>query len=432
MMRRWPVKRGAARAVVLVAAALSLALAMALWWLQRAAVDADADAAPHRVPAAADAVAQIARGEYLARAGNCQGCHTPRGAAPYSGGRGLPTPFGTVYSSNLTPDVATGIGAWSAADFRRALHQGRSRDGRLLYPAFPYDSYTRIDVADADALFAYLRSLGAVAQPNRPHALRFPYGTQPALMAWRALYFRPARFQADPHQSAEWNRGAYLVQGLGHCAACHAPRDSLGAMREPLALAGGLMPLQNWFAPGLGGQPEAAVTRLLQHGVGPDAALLGPMAEVVLHSTQQLDVADLRAMALYLQSLPPSPGAAPGGSVGAAPGAQMQRGAKIYEARCARCHGDDGRGRAGAYVPLAGNRALLRDPPANPVQVVLGGAFPASTAFNPRPFGMPPFATELNDEEVAAVLSYVRNAWGNSAAAVRPLDVQRWRGSVRP
>ena len=425
-MRRW--------ALPLIAG-LTLGLVGTLWWLLREPADDDsvaATAVPSAAATSAATASLVERGAYLARAGNCQGCHTPRGAAPYSGGRGIATPFGTVYSPNLTPDAATGIGAWSVAEFRRALHHGRSRDGRLLYPAFPYDNTTRISVADADALFAYLRSLPAVAQANRPHALRFPYDTQIALALWRALYFRPGRFEADPGRSAEWNRGAYLVQGLGHCSACHAQRNALGAPREPLALAGGLMPLHNWVAPGLAGQPAQPVAQWLQRGVGPDTALLGPMAEVVLHSTQHLRPADLQAMALYLQSLPATaPDPARGAAEPATPG-QLQRGARIYEDRCARCHGDDGRGRVGAYVALAGNRAVLRDPPANPVQVVLGGAFAAATAANPRPFGMPPFATELDDDEVAAVLSYVRNAWGNQAAAVRPLDVQRWRGSVRP
>lgn len=403
---------------------LLLMLAAAVWWLN---VRGDADADP---ASAADPADQAARGAYLARVGNCQGCHTPRGAAPYSGGRGIPTPFGTVYSSNLTPDAATGIGAWTAAEFRRALHNGRSRDGRLLYPAFPYDSYTRISVDDANALFAYLRSLAPVVRPNRPHALRFPYGTQPALAAWRALFFRPGRFEPQAARSAEWNRGAYLVQGLGHCSACHAPRNVLGAARDPLALAGGLMPLQNWYAPGLAGEPAAPTAPLLQRGASAEAALLGPMAEVVLHSTQHLQPADLQAMAEYMASLPP---AEPAREPGTAPTpAQLQRGEKIYAERCVRCHGKDGRGQPRAYVPLAGNRALLRDPPANPVQVVLGGAFAASTALNPQPFGMPPFAHELSDEDVAAVLSYARNAWGNRAGAVRALDVQRWRGSVRP
>jgi mono/diheme cytochrome c family protein len=404
---------------------LSLVLAAALWWLNVRG-DGDMDA----TPIALDSAALIERGAYLARAGNCQDCHTPRGAAPYSGGRGIPTPFGTVYSTNLTPDAQNGIGAWRPAEFRRALHNGRSRDGRLLYPAFPYDSYTRISPEDADALFAFLRSLPAVAQPSRPHALRFPYDTQLALAVWRALYFRPGRFEPQAAQTADWNRGAYLVQGLGHCSACHAGRNALGATRDAAGLAGGLIPLQNWYAPGLAGERPQDVAALLQRGASDRAALLGPMAEVVLHSTQHLKPPDLSAMALYLHSLPQAD--APRARADAPTPTQLQRGASLYEIRCAHCHGDDGQGRARAYVPLAGNRAVQRDPPANLVQVVLGGAFPASTAGNPRPFGMPPFATELSDEEVAAVLSHIRNAWGNRAAAVQPLDVQRWRSSVRP
>ena len=413
-----------------IAAALALLLvatAAALAWLNLRG-DPPADAA---TAAPLDDAALRERGAYLARAGNCQDCHTPRGGAPYSGGRGIPTPFGTVYSSNLTPDAATGLGAWTALDFRRALHNGRSRDGRLLYPAFPYDATTRISDADADALWVYLRSLPAVAQPNRPHALRFPYDTQLALAVWRGLYFRPGRFQPDAAQPAAWNRGAYLVQGLGHCAACHAERNALGASRDPLGLAGGLMPLQHWLAPALGGggaDPSRLAT-LLQHGVAEGAALLGPMAEVALHSTQHLQPEDLQAMAVYLQSLPPAAPAAAGRPPSAA---QRAQGETLYETHCADCHGAQGQGVPGAYVPLAGNPGLLQDPPANPVQVVLGGAFAASTAGNPRPFGMPPFATELSDEEVAAVLSYARTAWGNQAGAVQALDVQRWRGSVRP
>lgn len=411
-------------AVLGLVLALWFALAAAVWWL-----NVRGDGGPDTQPVEVGDPALIARGAYLAQAGNCRDCHTPRGGAAYAGGRGIPTPFGTVYSSNLTPDPQTGIGQWSAAEFRRALHHGRSRDGRLLYPAFPYDSYTQVSAADADALYAYLRSLPPVAQPNRPHALRFPYDTQWALALWRALYFRPGRFEAQPTQSEAWNRGAYLVQSLGHCNACHAERNALGAARSPLAVAGGLIPLQNWYAPPLGGQPAQPVATLLQHGVADGAALLGPMAEVVLHSTQHLTPPDLAAMAGYLQTLP---AAAPRAATDGPTPAQLERGAKIYETRCAACHGDDGRGRARAYVPLAGNRAVLREPPANLVQVVLGGAFPASTAGNPRPFGMPPFATELDDDDIAAVLSYVRNAWGNRAGAVRALDVQRWRSSVRP
>ena len=403
-----------------------LLAAAALWWLNVRGDDPGSGSAA----GAAAGPEQVARGAYLARAGNCRDCHTPRGAAPYSGGRGIPTPFGTVYSSNLTPDLQTGIGAWTAADFRRALHNGRSRDGRLLYPAFPYDAYTRISAADADALFAYLRSLPAVAQPNRPHALRFPYDTQVALAVWRALFFRPARFEPDATRPPDWNRGAYLVQGLGHCAACHAERNLLGATRDAAGLGGGLIPLQNWYAPPLRTAQPGALAALLQTGRSDTAALLGPMAEVVLHSTQHLDAADLRAMAVYLQSLPASPPMdVPAVSATAA---QRTQGEALYRDHCSGCHGEHGQGVPGAYLPLAGNPAVLRPTPANLVQVVLGGAFAASTAGNPRPFGMPPFATALSDEEIAAVLSHVRSAWGNQAGAVKALDVQRYRDSVRP
>ncbi len=308
---------------------LTLAAA-AVWWLNVRGDEADEPSPTASSPPTAQ---QVERGAYLARAGNCQDCHTPRGAPPFSGGRGIPTPFGTVYSSNLTPDVATGIGDWTAAQFRRAMHNGRSRDGRLLYPAFPYDSTTRIAADDADALFAYLRSIPAVAQANRSHQLRWPYDTQVALALWRALYFRPARFSADPAQSPEWNRGAYLVQGLGHCSACHASRNALGATRDALGLAGGLIPLQNWYAPALNAAHEAGLAawpveqavELLKTGVSEGAALLGPMAEVALHSTQHLTDADLQAMAMYLKSLPSGP-VAPARQA-EPPLAPMQRGA---------------------------------------------------------------------------------------------------------
>lgn len=202
----------------------------------------------------------LARGAYLARAGNCAACHTVRGGTPYAGGRGIDTPFGTVYSSNLTPDVRTGIGSWSAAEFWRALHNGRSKDGRLLYPAFPYPSYTTVTRPDSDALYAYLHSLPATAQPAPPHALRWPFNQQAALAVWRALYFSPATFQPEPAQSAEWNRGAYLVRGLGHCGACHTARNALGATDTRLDLAGGLIPVQNWYAPSLTAPRKPACT----------------------------------------------------------------------------------------------------------------------------------------------------------------------------
>ena len=380
----------------------------------------------------------LARGAYLARAGNCAACHTTRGGVPYAGGRGIDTPFGMVYSSNLTPDIGTGIGSWSAAEFWRALHNGRSKDGRLLYPAFPYPSYTLVSRADSDALYAYLRSLPATAQPATPHALRWPFNQQPALAVWRALYFTPARFQPEPAQSAEWNRGAYLVRGLGHCGACHTARNALGATDDRLDLAGGLIPVQNWYAPSLTSPQEAGVhdwpledtVRLLQTGMSSQGAVLGPMAEVVQQSTQYLSPQDLTAMATYLKALPHTP-TQPVRNTSVAV-RNVQRGAKLYDQHCAQCHGDQGQGvqiQGGqmAYPALAGNRAVTLANTANLVHAVRNGGFAPATAGNPRPFGMPPFVLVLSDADIAAVLSHIRASWGNQAAAVGELDVSRLR-----
>ena len=390
---------------------------------------------PVAVPAVAFEAtpAQVERGRYLALAGNCAGCHTQRGGAPYAGGPGIDTPFGTVHASNLTPDTRHGIGDWSAGHFWRAMHHGRSKDGRLLYPAFPYPSFTRVTREDSDALYAYLRSVPPAAVPNAPHRLRFPYDTQLALAVWRALSFEPASFVADPARTAEWNRGAYLVDGLGHCIACHGTRNSLGATETSRGLAGGLIPGENWYAPSLASTREAGVAdwelrdivQLLGSGTSPRGSVMGPMADVVHGSTQHLGTADLTAMATYLRELP----AAAAVEVAAAPATPraaperrdagtMERGARIYDQRCAYCHGDAGQGAPGAYPPLAGNRAVLMTTPVNLIQIVRQGGFLPATAGNPRPYGMPPFGQVLDDGDIAAVLTYVRGAWGNDAPAV--------------
>lgn len=390
-------------------------------------------------PAALPSAALVERGAYLARAGNCMGCHTVGGGAAYAGGRGIDTPFGVVFSSNLTPDAQTGLGSWSAAQFWRALHNGRSKDGRLLYPAFPYPSYTQVTRDDADALFAFLRSLPAQPRPNTAHALRWPYSSQAALAVWRALYFTPAEYRNDSAQTTQWNRGAYLVRGLGHCAACHTARNALGATDAALDLAGGLIPMQNWYAPslastaeaGVAGWPTRDVVELLQTGVSPRGTVLGPMAEVVRQSTQHLSDADLTAIAVYLQGIPAAPVAAAAARVPADARVTAQ-GAKLYENHCLQCHGARGEGVPGAYPPLAGNRAVTMDATVNLVQVVLNGGFPPSTAGNPRPFGMPPYVLTLADAEVAAVLTHIRTSWGNQAGPVSELEVSRQRGSIRP
>ncbi len=424
--------RRAVRWALAGAALLLLAAVATVAWKLKAPGDAGvaepAGTALDHKPALAE------RGAYLARAGNCMACHTARGGLPYAGGRGIHTPFGAVFSSNLTPDPQTGIGRWSAGDFWRALHHGQSRDGRLLYPAFPYTSYTEVTRADSDALHAFLMQLPPVQQPATAHTLRWPFNTQAALALWRSLYFSPASYQADTQQSAEWNRGAYLVRGLGHCSACHSARNALGASSTPLDLAGGLIPMQNWYAPSLTSALEAGVAdwsqadivALLKTGVSARGSATGPMAEVVLHSTQHLSTADLGAMAVFLKALPPT-AAVPTAGAASGPSTSRAAGAKLYETHCAQCHGGQGQGVPGAYPPLAGNRAVTMPQTVNLVQIVLNGGYAPATAGNPRPFGMPPFVLELGDSDIAEVLTHIRQSWGNQASAVTTLEVNRMR-----
>ena len=409
--------------IVLAALAAMLALVVGIvLWLNFL----DEDTHPATTPTR-DAAALIAQGAYLARAGSCAACHTARGGEPYAGGYGIVTPFGTMYSSNLTPDPETGIGTWTSDDLWRAMHNGRAKDGRFLYPAFPYPSYTKVTRADSDALFAYLQSLPAVKRPNRDHALRFPYNTQFMLAGWRALFFRPGVYETQADQSSEWNRGAYLVSGLGHCSACHASRNALGATED--ALNGGLMPMEGWYAPSLHSASEASVAgwktetivTLLKHGVVPRASVMGPMAEVVYGSTQHLADDDLQAMATYLAALPVHEKSAK--KVQPVDRNLYARGEEIYAKRCADCHGEQGEGVSKMYPALAGNRAVTIAPAVNTIRAVLSGGFTPETAGNPRPYGMPPFATLLNDEEIAAVVSYVRNAWGNEASGITAWEV---------
>lgn len=375
--------------------------------------------------------AAVARGAYLARAGNCVACHTARGGEPFAGGHVIRTPYGTLVGGNLTPDRDTGLGTWSPQAFRRALHEGISRDGRLLYPAFPYAHTTRLSDADVDALYAYLRTLDPVRRPSPGHDLRFPYSTPVALALWRLLNFESGRHVGDSARGAEWNRGAYLAEGVAHCAACHSPRDALGGTGQ--AMAGGLMPDGRWYAPslldpdeaGVQDWPAGRVADLLRHGSMDGATVMGPMAEVVFHGTSHLNEADLHAIATYLRELPAQPASRP--DFEHADQGLMRLGAKVYEQHCADCHGAQGQGAPGAYLPLAGNRAVLTGSAVNTMQAILSGGFSPATAGNPQPYGMPPFRTILSDPEVAAVASFVRQSWGNRAGPVSPLDVQRVR-----
>jgi mono/diheme cytochrome c family protein len=381
---------------------------------------------------------QLVRGEYLARAGNCMGCHTARGGEQYAGGRPISTPFGIIYSSNLTPDD-TGLGKWTKDDFWRAIHNGKSKNGSFLYPAFPYPNYTKVTRADSDALFAYFQRQTPVKQENQEHDLRFPYNQRILLAFWRTLYFRPGEFQPQASQSAEWNRGAYLVQGLGHCSACHTSRNALGGSVAEGQLGGGMIPIQNWYASaltsdkeiGLGEWEEKDVADLLKTGVSQRGAAFGPMADVVSTSLQHLSRSDIESMATYLKSVPATANAqVKGRPVAAVENTDVLKlGAKVYEQQCATCHGADGKGAPPAYPPLAGNRSLAAEVAMNPVRMVLNGGYPPGTAGNPRPYGMPPFGTTLSDKEVAAVVSYIRASWGNQGESIFPEYVTRLRGT---
>ncbi|ABR90805.1 cytochrome c [Janthinobacterium sp. Marseille] len=385
-----------------------------------------------------DPAQQLVQGEYLARVGNCMSCHTSRGGESYAGGRAVPTPFGNIYTSNLTPDAETGLGKWNSNDFWQAMHDGKSKDGSLLYPAFPYTNYTKVTRADSDAIFAYLQTLPAVSQQNRAPDLRFPYDNRVALYVWRALYFRPGQYANDDKQSVEWNRGAYLAQGLGHCSACHSPRDALGGTDLKAELGGGMIPVLNWYAPPLNGDAQTSLgnwetehlAALMKTGTAPSRSVSGPMAEVVFGSLQYAKDEDIKAMALYLKSLPqqiPAPVAAAESVPDETKKNMIKAGAKLYENQCASCHQESGKGVAAIYPALAGSRAITTPVATNAIRMVLHGGYAPSTAGNPRPYGMPPFGHSMTDEEVASVVTYIRNSWGNQATAVSPNDVNRYR-----
>ena len=381
---------------------------------------------------------QIARGEYLARIGNCAGCHTARGGEPYAGGKAIATPFGSIYASNLTPDKTTGIGTWSPKAFYRAMHEGRSSDGRLLYPAFPYPNMTRISREDSDAIFAYLiNGVKPVAQANTPTTLSFPFNSQIALAAWRILYFKPDPYRADAAQSAQWNRGAYLVQGLAHCGACHSTRNALGAPVAGHAYDGAMMPLNDWYAPSLTATNEASVAdwrlaeiaQWLRDGTSTKGSALGPMAEVIYQSTQFASNDDLLAMSAYLKSLP---AIGPTHKAVASSGtSDDSAGREIYREHCKSCHGEKGEGKPGAFPALAGNRTVTMNNATNLVRIILSGGFAPATTGNPRPHGMPPYYHVLSDTDVAHVGTYVRSAWGNNAPALTELDMVKYRNAVK-
>jgi mono/diheme cytochrome c family protein len=379
---------------------------------------------------------RIEHGRYLALAANCVGCHTANGGQPYAGGAALPTPYGTFYGPNITPDRQYGIGDWTAGDFWRALHNGKGRDGKLLYPAFPFTNFTQISRQDSDDLYAYFRTVPAIATPNRDHELDFPYNQRILMSIWRAFYFRPGTPQPDTGESQLLMRGRYLVEGLAHCAACHAPRGFLGASDLSQGMSGGVIPVQDWYAPpltndaiaGLGKWSVQDIAALLKTGVSARSSVSGPMAEVIYGSTQHLTDGDLLAIGTYLKSLPATPP-----TLQAAPAdvsqAMMSRGEKIYKDECIQCHKASGNGATPAWPPLVGNLGVVAPTPVNALRMVLDGGFAPATAGNPRPHGMPPFGQHLNDSDIAAVVTYIRNSWGNTAGGVTALEAKNARRS---
>ncbi len=391
------------------------------------------------------ATAQVAQGANLARLGYCAACHTTRGGLPFAGGKRLDTDFGKLYSSNLTPHPSRGIGAWSVDDFWQAMHEGKSRNGTLLYPAFPYTHYTQVARADSDAIFAYLRTLTPSNQANSVHELRWPYNTQWALSVWRWLYFKPAATSSNSPLPTDIGRGSYLVNGLGHCSACHAPRNRLGAIDEANAFGGGQVAGSRWLAPGLQAKApgnlenwsQEDLVQYLTQGQSAHGNALGPMAEVVLGGTQYLKPTDAQAMARYLLPHNPVRSATSYGVISLLTPALPTQvptalGPRLYDKHCASCHGHNGQGVAGAYPPLAGSATVNARRPNNLIHITVLGGFAPATVGNPRPFGMPPFQLQLSDQELSALLSFVRTSWGNSAAPVSEFDINKLRPSQTP
>src|ERR1700709_418936 len=298
--------------------------------------------------------ALLKKGEYLAGAGDGIACHTAGEGKTFAGGLPMKTPFGTLYTSNITPDPQTGIGTWTSDQFFQMMHNGRFPDGGLVYPAMPFGSYTKVTREDSDAIYAYLRSIPPVKQRNPEHDLRFPFNNRSLILGWRTLFFKEGEFKPDPTKSADWNRGAYLVEGLGHCAMCHTAINALGGSSESQAFQGGLIPMQNWYAPSLTSNKEGGlgdwsiedISDLLRTGVSNRGAVYGPMADVTYNSLQYMTEMDTRAMAVYLKSLAEhSVPDAPRGTTSASESSLLLRlGQSIYADKCANFHGEKGLG----------------------------------------------------------------------------------------
>lgn len=357
----------------------------------------------------------LERGEYLVRAGDCIACHTDgSGGALLSGGLRIDTPFGYMLTPNITPDPDTGIGSWSSDDFHRALHHGINKRGEDMYPTMPFDFYTKVTRADVDAMYAWLRTVKPVQRRIEVNHLHFPFDLRWSMAGWRELFFREGTFKPDPARSASWNRGAYLVEGLGHCSDCHSPRNLLGGIEQSKDFAGAVV--DGWFAlnltsslvTGLGGWSVDDLAAYLKTGVAKDkTTTLGPMALVIRDSLSYLTDGDLAAMAEYLKSLPPDSTLRTGRRP---PDPTRARGAQLYLANCAGCHQASGRGVPGVFPPLAGNPVVLAPDPNDIIKVVDHGISGRNNFV-----AMPSFKVQLTDQQVADIANYVRTQWGNQA-----------------
>jgi len=381
--------------------------------------------------------ALVRRGRDLAAIGNCNNCHTVRGGKDFAGGLPVPTPFGTIYSSNITPDAETGIGRWSEAAFRRAMQSGVDRDGQHLYPTFPYDHFTHVSDDDDRALYAYLMTRQPVHASARENDLAFPFNQRIAVAGWKLLFLRHGTYQSDSTKSAEWNRGAYLVEGLAHCGACHTPRNALGAEKTQASFAGG--DVDNWHAYAINSQSSApvpwdtdALFRYLRQGWHPDHGVArGPMAEVV-SNLSEVPESDIRAIATYMASVFGAPSEqrkrrgeevlaqASSGPAQPANGGTTT-GAQIYAAACATCHATD---RAPPFggINLALSTALTSPDARNAANIVLSGIRPTQGERSPI---MPGFADSMTDGQIAAVLDYLRARFGNQPPWTNTADIVR-------
>jgi mono/diheme cytochrome c family protein len=380
---------------------------------------------------------QIERGHYLTVAGDCAACHTlPGSDHAFAGGRPIETPFGTLLAPNITPDPTTGIGAWTDDEFVNALTKGTGRHGTRLYPAMPYTYYTKLTRDDALAIRAYLNTVPAVHNLVQSNQLPFPFDMRWTLAAWDKLFFTPGTFQPNPNKSAEWNRGAYLAEGPGHCGLCHTPKNFLGADDTSQRLQG--YDLQGWFAPnitndsrrGLGDWSVDDIVAYLKTGHNRTSAATGPMSETLNLSTSQMSDDDLKAIAVYLKDQSTGRNANNTASADPPDQAVMKSGAQIYADECSGCHAPNGKGTPALFPSLNGSTVVQQTDPTTLLHVVLRGALSVGTKQAPTAPAMPEFGWILNNEEIAAVVTYIRNAWGNSAPPVTASDVEKTRQAL--